>query len=141
MIFGEFGGERVPFSRPVQASGGFLPRSFDVRMNSDINYMPLMPPLAANLPSGIRLPVEAEPGGGPAARAVPLEPTAPATAPVKGFGMFGTFGAAERSPLARARRGLTTLPAFATRAILASKLRARAVNPMPFISRGRSPGR
>lgn len=141
MIFGEFAGERVPFRRPVQAGGGFLPRSFDVRMDSDINYMPLMPPLAANLPPGIRLPVEAEPGGGPAARAVPIEPTAPATAPVKGFGMFGTFGTAERSPLARARRGLTALPAFVTKPVLASKLRARAVNAMPFIQRGRNPGR
>jgi len=140
MIFGEFAGERVPFSRPVQASGGFLPRSLDVRMNSDINYMPLMPPLAANLPPGIRLPVEAEPGGGPA-RAVPIEPTAPALAPVKGFGMFGTFGTAERSPLARARRGLTALPAFVTRPVLASRLRARVVNAMPFVSRGRNPGR
>ena len=134
MIF--FGDDRVPFQRPMQA-GNFLPRSPIVRMYSDVSAWPqFMPPMRAQFPKDIRVPINAGPPVVvPAAPSAAAAPVTPALKPVAGIGYFG----AADSPLDLARKALFALPPFARRAITASKLRGR-LNASKLINRGRNPG-
>jgi hypothetical protein len=122
MIFFGASGD-IPFQRPPQASPNFMPRSMDVRMYSDIDYGPNMPPLAANYPQGMHLPMQAEPAGGTAA---------PASVPVAGFGGI--------SPRALSQRGSMALPAQLRKAITAGKIRGRLSKASALVARGRNPG-
>jgi hypothetical protein len=117
----------IPFQRPPQAGPNFVPRSIDVRMYSDIDpYPQFMPPVTASYPSGIHLPLEAEPAGGAAAT------VAPATAPVAGLGAI--------SPQALSQRGSMALPASVRTAITAGKIRGRLGKTSSLVARGRNPG-
>jgi hypothetical protein len=116
----------IPFQRPPQAGPNFVPRSMDVRMYSDIDYGPNMPPLAANYPRGIHLPLQAEPAGGMPA------PVGPATTPVAGFGAI--------SPRALSQRSSMALPPALRNAITAGKIRGRLSKASALVARGRNPG-
>lgn len=127
MIFFGGPGDLPPFQRPAQAGANFVPRSMDARMYSDIDYGVTMMPVAATYPTGMHLPLEAEPAGGAAAPTV-----APATMPVAGFGAI--------SPKALATRGSMALPAQVHAAITASKIRGRLSKTSSLVARGRNPG-
>jgi hypothetical protein len=133
-----FFGDRVSFTRPVQATPNFVPRSFDPRMYSDIDPMPqIMPPLTAGFPPYIRQPLRAEPAAGPAAPSAAQAPVAPAT---KTVGAFGAGGIAATSPLVLAQRAAMVLPPHLRQAVTASKIRSK-LSASNIIARGRNPGK
>ena len=121
MIFGA--PTPVPFSPPVQATSGFVPRSFDTRFVSEFEPGPGMFPEALRLPAGINQPLASEPGHTISA----LQ------------GAIGKAKGLPRSPLAKGKMLTRALPARVRKAVAADQLRKR-LNPDQLVSRGRNPG-
>ena len=94
MIFAGFFGDdslvtpsaatRNPFTRPVQATPGFVPRSLDTGFVPEFGPFPsVMVPQMARLPMGIRNPLRSEPQGGgvPTAGTLPADPSGQSSVP------------------------------------------------------------
>lgn len=92
MIFAGFGespvspsqATRAPFTRPVQATSNFVPRSPDTGFVSEFSPFPgVLNPYMGHLPVGIRQPLAAEPQGGgvPTAGTLPADPSGQSSIP------------------------------------------------------------
>ena len=132
MIFGD---PRVPFSRPVQSTPGFTPRSFDTGFIPEFEpYPQVMLPQFARLPAGVHQPLAAEPGGSPAAV---QDPAAAAVA--------AQATAQPPSATAIKKRAMRMLPPGLVMALgimpppRAGNVRS-GLNPDSLVAKGRNPG-
>jgi hypothetical protein len=118
-----FGASPFPFTHPVQATAGFVPRSFDTRFVSEFEPGPGMFPDALRLPAGVTQPLASEPGHTVSA----LQ------------GALGKAKGVPSSPLTRGKMLTRALPARVRKAVTDEQLRKR-LNPDQLVTRGRNPG-
>ena len=104
IFLGQNQSDRVPFSRPVQATPGFQPRALSTGFPTHLRPFATMTPVYATYPRGISQPASAQPGGAPPAGApvaATAQPTPPATAASPGRRAGGGL-----SPYAIMRSGM-----------------------------------
>jgi hypothetical protein len=125
---------RTPFTRPVQATSNFVPRSLDTGFIPEFEPFPLvMLPQMPRLPRGMHNPLASEPqsGGVPTAGTLPADPSGQSSVPA-GVPSPVKMHAGRMMPPGLIM-ALGIMPSI-------SGVRGGHVNPTTLVARGRKPG-